>query len=46
MLGGHDDAMTHIEFIPQRLPDGTVILRGVAVGVVERLRRLLHRRRR
>jgi hypothetical protein len=36
--------MTYIELIPYRLPDGTVVLRGVAVGVVERLRRLLRRR--
>jgi hypothetical protein len=36
--------MAYIELIPQRLPDGTIILRGVGVGIVERVRRLLRRR--
>ena len=35
--------MTHIEYIPERNSDGTLILRGVAVGPVERLRRMLRR---
>jgi hypothetical protein len=38
--------MAYVELIPQRLPDGTIILRGVTVGVVERLRRFLRRGRR
>ena len=37
--------MAYIDFIPQRLPDGTIVLRGVAVGVVERLRRILRGRK-
>jgi hypothetical protein len=36
--------MPYVELIPQRLPDGTIVLHGVAVGFVERLRRLLRRR--
>jgi hypothetical protein len=35
--------MTRIELIPIRRPDGTIVLRGVAVGPVERLRRLVRR---
>ena len=35
--------MTHIEYIPERNSDGTLILRGVVVGPVERLRRMLRR---
>lgn len=34
--------MAHIELVPERSADGTVVvLRGVVVGPVERLRRLL-----
>jgi hypothetical protein len=33
--------MAHIEYIPTRLPDGTVILRAVVVRPLQRLRRLL-----
>jgi hypothetical protein len=33
--------MAQIEFIPERRPDGTVVLRAVALGPVERLRRLV-----
>jgi hypothetical protein len=32
--------MPYIELIPQPQPDGTIVLRGVPVGVLERLRRL------
>jgi hypothetical protein len=39
----HHDLMTHVELIPVRTPDGTIVLRGVAVGPVERLRRLVRR---
>ena len=35
--------MTRYELIPSRTPDGTVVLRAVAVGPVERLRRRLRR---
>jgi hypothetical protein len=35
--------MAHIELIPIRTPDGTIVLRGVSVGLGERLRRLLRR---
>jgi hypothetical protein len=35
--------MTCIELIPIRRPDGTIVLRGVAVGPGERLRRLLRK---
>ena len=35
--------MAHVELIPVRRPDGTIILRGVAVGPDERLRRWLRR---
>jgi hypothetical protein len=31
----------HIDLIPERRPDGTVVLRAVLLGPVERLRRLL-----
>jgi hypothetical protein len=37
--------MAHIEYIPVRTPDGTVILRGVVVGPLERFRRFLRRLR-
>ena len=32
--------MPRIELIPQLQPDGTIVLRGVPVGLLERLRRL------
>jgi hypothetical protein len=35
--------MTRIEFIQERRPDGSVVLRAVAVGPVEQFRRLLRR---
>jgi hypothetical protein len=35
--------MTQIEFIRERTPDGTIVLRAVAVGPVQRLRRRLRR---
>jgi hypothetical protein len=37
------DAMAHIELIPTRTADGTVVLRAAVVGHAERLRRLLRR---
>ena len=37
--------MPYVELIPQRPPDGTIVLRGVTVGVLERLRRLFRARR-
>jgi hypothetical protein len=36
-------AMTRIEFIQERRPDGSVVLRAVVLGPVEQLRRLLRR---
>jgi hypothetical protein len=35
--------MTRIEFIQERSPDGSVVLRAVAIGPVEQLRRLVRR---
>jgi hypothetical protein len=35
--------MPHIELIPEYRPNGTVVLRAVAVGPAERLRRFLRR---
>ena len=35
--------MAHIELIPERRPDGTIVLRAVGVGPAERLRRFLRR---
>jgi hypothetical protein len=35
--------MAHIELVPIRRPDGTIIFRGVSVGTGERLRRWLRR---
>jgi hypothetical protein len=35
--------MAHIELVPVRRPDGTIVLRGVSVGLGERLRRLARR---
>jgi hypothetical protein len=35
--------MAHIELVPIRKPDGTIIFRGVSVGTGERLRRLLRK---
>jgi hypothetical protein len=35
--------MTHIEFIRQRTPDGTVVLHAIVVGPLQRLRRRLRR---
>jgi hypothetical protein len=37
------DVMTRIEFIQERRPDGSVVLRAVILGPVEQLRRLLRR---
>jgi len=35
--------VNRIEFLPEPRPDGTIVLRGIVVGPVERLRRLLRR---
>jgi hypothetical protein len=35
--------MTRIEFLPERRPDGSVVLRAIVLRPVERLRRLLRR---
>jgi hypothetical protein len=35
--------MERIELIPERRPDGTVVLRAVLLGPAERLRRLMRR---
>jgi hypothetical protein len=35
--------MTRIELIPERRADGTVVLRAVVLGPLERLRRFLRR---
>jgi len=35
--------MSKFELIPERRPDGTIVLRAVAVGPLERLRRFLRR---
>jgi hypothetical protein len=35
--------MTQIEFIQQRMPDGTIVLHAVVLGPVRRLRRRLRR---
>ena len=32
-----------VEFLPERRPDGTIVLRAVILGPLERLRRLLAR---
>jgi hypothetical protein len=37
------DRVTYIEFIPVPTADGTVVLRAVVLGPVERLRRLLRK---
>jgi hypothetical protein len=36
-------AMTRIELVPERSANGTIVLRAVVRGPVERLRRLLRR---
>jgi hypothetical protein len=36
--------MNRLELVPERRADGTVVLRAVVVGPLERLRRLLRRR--
>jgi hypothetical protein len=43
MFGRDYAAMPRIEFIPQVQPNGTIVLRGVPVGLLERLRRLIRR---
>jgi hypothetical protein len=35
--------VTGLEFVPERLPDGSVVLRAVVLGRVERIRRFLRR---
>ena len=42
-LGNHSVPMAYIELIPERRPNGTIVLRAVRVGPAERLRRLLRR---
>jgi hypothetical protein len=37
--------MARFELIPSRTPDGTVVLRAIAVGPAERLRRFFRRLR-
>ena len=39
----HHGHMPHVELIPVRAPDGTIVFRGVVVGPGERLRRWLRR---
>jgi hypothetical protein len=36
-------SVTGLEFVPERLPDGSVVLRAVVLGRVERIRRFLRR---
>jgi hypothetical protein len=36
--------VTRVEFLPERRPDGTIVLRAVLIGPLERLRRLLRLR--
>jgi hypothetical protein len=38
--------MNRLELIPERRADGTVVLRAIVVGPLERLRRLLRQRSR
>jgi hypothetical protein len=35
--------VTRVEFLPERRPGGTIVLRAVVLGPLERLRRLLRR---
>ena len=35
--------MAHIDLIPERRTDGTIVLRAVVLGPAERLRRLVRR---
>jgi hypothetical protein len=35
--------VNRVEFLPERRHDGTIVLRAVLVGPLERLRRLLRR---
>ena len=35
--------MGSVEFVPERTPDGTIVLRAIELGPLERLRRLLRR---
>jgi hypothetical protein len=35
--------MTRLELIPERTADGTIVLRAVELGPLERLRRLVRR---
>jgi hypothetical protein len=35
--------VNRVEFLPERRPDGTIVLRAVLLGPLERLRRLLRR---
>jgi hypothetical protein len=37
------DGVTRIELVPERRGDGSVVLRAVVVGPVERLRRIIRR---
>ena len=39
----HHVPMPHVELIPVRTPDGTIVLRGVVIGPGERFRRWLRR---
>lgn len=41
--GDHHVLMAHVELIPVRRPNGTIVLRGVVVAPGERLRRWLRR---
>jgi hypothetical protein len=36
-------AMPRVELIPERRPDGTIVLRAVELGPLERLRRAVRR---
>jgi hypothetical protein len=42
-LADQDDHMTQLELIPERRADGTIVLRAVERGPLERLKRFLRR---
>jgi len=43
MMRLHPEGMDRVELVPERRADGTVVLRVVVLGPLERLRRLVRR---
>jgi hypothetical protein len=42
-IADHTGHMPRVELVPERRPDGTIVLRAIELGIAERLRRAWRR---